>query len=1152
MKNKIQDYQIISNFLAQKGEKRDIARMAAKLKNSNNNLAICRVLPRLFKSVPYMKKIIWGNVLPKTIEELGVGGNCYFFKPESLDNEINWILHELKPYKEQLLYFVQMRDEVERSILVGDYLTAEKYLNSSLKQLGYSVWYYEMKLTIFGYQDNLEKCISIVSDVNQSKKEDKIGFVTAILSSLFNRSQRKIAAYEYDSALYSRYKKNRTDFQNDRYNYYLFRLNYYQHFDIDDLSVTLIMEGLNSVVDRYILLLYVLRSYYIKEPKKIDTIIKFAKRLYKISSDKQLTPFLIMDSLESVPDSYFEFDFIEILDKYYTGRYREVVDLCKIYIQHNPSNFDIIKLYSRALLFLHNGYSPICSNTDAPINQMALYIFLSMTEKDNDSYLDRLYQLNKNLYGLRIAAGLDYFIKEEQNEKRSHILKLFSLIQFDPYFTNIYNDDFQKIEYLNYGESKISKSEVVEYQRRRIQKVITEESNVVAYIRNVDNAKITYDNADYVGAFEQWKNILAGNKGYIPTAQTAVEYGFLSLSQLGPDYRQKAVHFYVEQYIDNKAFVAKIDTRKFMKEIKQSRYEGLSNDIDFLIFIFLNAENYPQKEFVLQNYCKYEGVTYPSELTTVFKRKQPEKVEIFFLTLLTDDILFHYYKLKSTIEVLDEKLKIVTFLRTMFPQNRNYSDICTELMHELIAYRGMKKMDDSKIYVNEDAVLKYELNIDDLYERFKKQAVLVKSNRVYLVVSDFTTTEDSSSSDIIKHAVSYSDNAIAEVAIQLFDIIRYAFLKSRFGLGTYISTRIRHGIFEGELRSGLERLNLILNTENNSYVVTDYWRKEYSLDLKYNEILAKYLSKFSMEVDTLISSFKESVIQIKLKEEDLGEFNYIISTDEICSRLLDIESKTQSVDEFSLQVMAYLWEITEKKLEIIRDKIKNDLKPKFFEHLQHLESNIESLSEQNHLHRDLCEAIKNAREELTAKLVKVENWFYRQETKFEDFVLSDYIKMVLESTAKYVPDIDWELQGDLTSAQILIRSEFSASMFDLLSIIFSNMLEYSRKEPLHQFILHTAVIDNDIMHFHFENELPENANEDELNQLFEEKEQAINLLQKEGGSGLVKAMNIIKYDFNNIQNSFKIEATAGKCFIDILFNLKNMIKYAEDTIGGGL
>ena len=1148
MKDKINDYQIISNFLAQKGRKKGIANMATKLKNSGNNVAISSALPRLFKSVPYMEKIIWGNVLPKTIEELGVGGNCYFFKPESLDHEIDWVLHELKSHKEQLSHFVQIRNEVERCILIGDYVTAENALNNSLKQIGYSVWYYEMKLTIAGYQDNLEKCIRIVSDVNQSKKEDKIGFVTAILSSLFNRSQRKIAAYEYDSALYSRYKKNRTEFQNDRYNYYLFRLNYYQHFDIDDLSVTLIMEGLNSIIDRYILLLHVLRSYYIKEPQKKVVVINFAKRLYKISCDKQLIPFLLMDDIESVCNSYFESDFIEILDKYYTGKYEDVVVLCKKYVLLDPSNFDVVKLYSRALLFLHNGYSSICLNTDAPINQMAHYVFLAMTEKDNDSYLDRLYQLSKNLYGLRIAAGLDYFIKEEQNEKRSHILKLFSLIQFDPYFTNIYMDDSLKIAYLNHGETKMPKSEVVEYQRRRIQKVITEESNVVAYIRNVDNAKITYDNGDYNGAFEQWKNILAANKNYIPTAQTAVEYGFLSLAKLGADYRQKAVHFYIEQYIENKAFVAKVETQEFMKDIKQSRYEGLSNDIDFLIFIFLNAENYPQKQFVLQNYCKYEGVIYPSELINVFKRKQPEKVEIFFSALLTDDILFHYYRLKSTIEVLDEKLKIVTFLKTMFPQNKSYSDICTELMHELIAYRGMKKIDDCKIYVNEDAIMKYELHIEDLYERFKKQAALVRSNRVYLVVSDYSTTEDSSSSDIIRHAVSYSDNAIAEVAIQLFDIIRHAFLKSRFGLGTYISTRIRHGIFEGELRSGLEKLNLILNTENNNYVRTDYWRKEYSLDIKCDDILMRYLSKFSMEIDTLISSFKEFVIQIKLKDDDLGEFNYIVSTDKICDRLLEIELATQNVDGFSSQVMAYLWELTEVNLGLIRDKIKNELKPKFFELLQHLEADLDSLSDQYHLHKGLCGAINNAREELTAKLAKVENWFYRQETKFEDFILADYIKMVLEYTGKYVPDIKWNLQADMASAQILIRSEFSASMFDLLSIIFSNMLTYSRKVSLHQFVLYTAVKDDNIMHLHFENELPQNVDEDELNQLFEEKKQSTNLLQKERGSGLVKALNIIKYDFNNIQNTFKIKAENGRCLIDIIFNLKNMIEDAENTI----
>lgn len=67
-------------------------------------------------------------------------------------------------------------------------------------------------------------------------------------------------------------KKNRTEFQNDRYNYYLFRLNYYQNYDIDDLSVTLMMESLNSVVDRYVLMNYVFRSYIIKSDESKEIV----------------------------------------------------------------------------------------------------------------------------------------------------------------------------------------------------------------------------------------------------------------------------------------------------------------------------------------------------------------------------------------------------------------------------------------------------------------------------------------------------------------------------------------------------------------------------------------------------------------------------------------------------------------------------------------------------------------------------------------------------------------------------------------------------------------------------------------------------------------------------------------------------------------
>ena len=121
-----------------------------------------------------------------------------------------------------------------------------------------------------------------------------------------------------------------------------------------------------------------------------------------------------------------------------------------------------------------------------------------------------------------------------------------------------------------------------------------------------------------------------------------------------------------------------------------------------------------------------------------------------------------------------------------------------------------------------------------------------------------------------------------------------------------------------------------------------------------------------------------------------------------------------------------------------------------------------------------------------------------------------------------------------------IRSEYSASMFDLLSIFFSNMLQYSRVERERTFIIQTDIVEGNYQLIHLENLLPEDTDENALNRLFKERLGDECCLQKEGGSGLVKAMNIVKYDFGDKSNTFTIEARDGKCVIDILFNLNDM------------
>lgn len=1136
-------YQVIEAFLSMKGEKKRWAEIAYYLKYSGDNKLINSSLQELCDRYPLLSNVIWGNMTPKNEVELGTGQNRFFYKPQSIDLEINWVIQGLRKYKKILKLFISLREEVENNILLGNYSAAESLLDNSLRTIGYTVWYYEMKLTIAGLQDDLSKGINIISGFNSKHQKLKRGFVPIVLSKLFSRSQRSVAPYEYDSELYSRYKKNRTEFQTDRYSYYLFRLNYYQNYNIEDLSVTLIMESLNSVIDRYILMSYVLRSYLIKYYDKKEIVSHFASNLYRMTSDRCWLPYILLTSNNNIPKTYFDQSFISILDNYYTGTYDEVIKGCQNYLSKNPSHFDVVKLYCRSLLFKNNGYKSITQKSSSVLNEVSKLVFAVMTEQDNAPYLDLLYQRSKNLYGLNFASGLDYFIKEEKKWEQHKWLHLSNMTCYDPLFTTAYEDKESKLSYLDWGLNNDKTSIVISYQKRRVERLTTEEPNVVAYIREVDNAKITYENGDYENSIKLWRSIITDNTEYIPTVQTAVEYTFKAYAKMNVAYRQTAIRFYVDKYIENKAYVSKVNTKQFMIDIKNSRYDGLKNDIDFLIFIFLNAENYPQKQFVLESYCKYENVAYPSELLTKFNRKNPQKVELFLHLLVTDDLLYHHYKLKSTIEVLDEKIKIASYLKSSNPDNNTYTDMCTELMHEIVAYRGMKKLDDSKIFVNEDAIMKYELNkIDDLYERFIKQAALVNSNRVFVLVNGANFSQNNAS-DIIDDIATYSNNAIEEVALQIFNVIRYAFLKSRFGLGTYLSTRIRHGVFEGELRSDLERLNLILNLSGKQYVQSEYWSSVYSLDSKINNYLYKAQSLFSNNIDNLIASFKDTVIQIHVDEEDdiKGEFDYTIDKKVLCERLLDIEAKTSDKNAFCKGVIDFLWEITESRLEVIRNRIVDDLKPAIFNHLQTLELSIDSIEGHDTLSADLKTAVNNARADLTSKLTKVEKWFHRQETKFEDFDIDSHIRMTMEQAARYYPDKQGYLNINIAPLPSQIRAEYSSSFFDLFFIFLTNMLRYGKCSKDRVFTINAKMINTDFMEISLINELPQNIDENELNRTFEAKMNDIERLQQEGGSGLVKAMTIVKYDFGNTKNTFSITAKEGKCIVEILFNIKDML-----------
>lgn len=1141
--NESKKYQIVSGFLAQKTDKLNMARLACQLKNLGNNALASEALRELSRIAPIANRVVWGNSCPKEVKQLGNGDNGFFFKPQSLEREVSWTILGLRPYKKLLTEFVALRDSVERHILLGNYDDAIALLEQSVEKFGYSVWYYEMRLTIAGSQDKVAECYALYTQVNEAYKEVKgLGIVSILVQNLGNRSLSKTPMH-YDNVLVTHFKRNQDP--GSRLDYYLFRLNYYQYYNLDCLAEVVEMEHIESAVDRYTILLYVLRSFYASKPEQRSLALRYAQQLYKLASDPQLLSFLALSDQSLLPDSYYNASFIAILDNYYTGQYETCAELCRSYLERDPSNLYVIKIYCRSLMFLHDGFKPVNANKDSLLHTITFNTYKVMVEKVKTPFVDKLNTILKNIYGLRIAASLDRFVKSEQRESHTDMIDHLNTIQFDSFFIKTFDDEDRQIAYLEQGLQHIPDSSAVQYRKQCVERNISANSPVVAYIRDVDTAKITYEREDYNLALEQWKAIFDKNHDSIPTAQTAVEYVFRSLVALGTDYRQEAVQFYINCYIENHSFVSKIDTSGFMDDIKQSRYKGLRNDIDLMLFVFLNADKYPQKQFVLEQCCKFERVNLPSDLIEKFGRKgDPVKVELFFSILLTDDILYHHYKLHSTNDVLDEKLKIVNYLMTQYPEEQRYSDLFTELMHEMVAYRGMSKLDDSKIYVNEDAVMKYELcDIGPLYDRFCKQAELSRKGGTLVVVGNYSLSDPAGLTEILKDTVSYSTDAVADVATELFDMIRHAFLKSRFGLGTYLSTRIRHGVFDGEMRSFLKERDLILSTDGGNYVANTHWPHEYHLDAASCDILNRALKKFSHDTDELISTFKDSVIQIRENSKDTngGLFCYDKTTEEISSHLLAFQGKSKDAQDFCHKVMDWLWEITEQCLDKVRDRVQNELKPSYTYNISQLEQSLEQITSHTTFRADMHNTINKAREELTTRLAKVEKWFYRQEAKPEDFKLSDYAKMAFDTTDKYSTDVNVNMNVSMPSNEPLFKAQYSASMFDLLLIFFKNMFNYSFEEFERPIIFHVDINDENIMHWYLENKLRQDTDEVALNQLFQERIGDEKRIQKEGGSGLVKAMNIIRFDFGEPKNYYKIVASEGKCLIDVYINLTNMI-----------
>lgn len=1152
MEKKAPIYQLKQMYLTA-FKSRSKAKAINSLKSIENISLIREVIRSLSFVYPNLAQTIRGIFYPKGPQELSEK-SPHFFKPESLESELIWALSYMQGHWSNIAWFDEQKWRFEHNFLLGKYNICTQILDDVKNRLGVSLWYFEAKCLLFEYDNKASECVEYISSVLEKCQKNK-NYVPSLIYNLYERTSVNMSPYKFDEDLNALYKRNKTDLHEDYYKYVLYRLNYYNQYSNVDLSLPIMFESLASLIDRFLIIISAIKAGLARNIND-DSLLSKAIYIFNKTKAKSLYPIIAYKG-RSLPENYYNVDFIKMLDSYYSGSYTTCKNQAIKLMQQDATLFDTYVFYCRSLVYLDKNYLPPTGiDPKSPLNDICKKIYDILTYNNAKDNLYDLYRINKNLYSFHIAAHIDNFIKIESNESFHNEMRLLHTDYFDPIYSKIWNDTDSAMRYINQYESIHGESLSCSVWKSRIKKELVSDLELPKHISEPINATYYFSEKKYDEAYHHCESLYLSAENYVPIRQTAVSLMIECL--FCKNDIQTAIYKYVYYYISDLPSVAKVDTKSIIKHIQENLYEGVRRNIDLVIFVALTCKDTVDKSFVLFEFCEIQGVKVPSELINKLDVQTIgiEKVALFFSLMNDDETLRHYLNIESFKERLMERKKILQYIISLNSlQKELYQTSLKKVEDALLVYDLSHNLDESKIYANDEAIIKYKLaEIEGRFCRYRLLLDTVINKHKDIFVVDFT------GSSFFDNQVNYeqetnsqtaiNSNGLYEVFRELYFDIREQFLNSEYGLVAYLSTRVRHGELETMLRPEMAKRHLILSIKNETYVLDTYWAETYNLSISEQTLVNQALNDFSKKFDNAVTYLIKQKLQIFEKStKPEGLFNYEIEYNNMTYKAMEIglELKANNGDRvyFCQLMLKWLWEITEQNLNKIRCFIDIDFNNTIMQAISDLEMAIQEKMPEGYAKTDILAQIRSARETITSKIQKVSKWFTVSHPKLEDVDIVTVTKQVYDSVRISHTNCRTDDNPVFHGETFKIQSTYVIHYADIIRNVIYNMFKHSidASDGKRHFVINIQILEDELM-LHFVNET--DTDSEVLNSIFREKIRNDKHILDEGGSGIAKANKILKCDLNNNENSIAMKAENGRCYTDIVIKLQNFKVYEKD------
>ncbi|HFU3817568.1 TPA: hypothetical protein ACGOZ2_001236 [Streptococcus suis] len=1061
--------------------------------------------------------------------------------PVGFMKEMEWYILELLFYKKQLNEYSSLKLEFEDSFFRKGRDFGESILVQIKEKFGFSLWGIENELLIQKNQNNhTKKELQKYCDNKFQNKSSYLNFNSYLLSLVVNK-----IVDESDPVLYSKTSKKQIENVHHTLKPILSFFASFENFPTDNeemVGMLLSTSTLLSVIDRFNILVKLLLNF----PENIKNRIRknFIDLLSQFD-DYRIKHFLFEGSefIENMKDS--DIQFVESEIKLYCGDYKQNQEsinrvLKEFYI--SKSSLDMLTYYT-SLQISEGDYDEGILNS--------AYIFdlvdiidcyrsvKSFSQTSFEKYVSKLFYYTRKYSNFdllnQFSMYLNQFLSGSQNDIRIELYDRYISLSYLKYVDNISETE----EFL----SKTSALSNIDFD-------------------SIINQK--FDNLKFAAEFEVVLSLLRHSEISITDFEILIEV--IERHKLPIWYLEEVKYFLYKYYLKNRDLENIIlefsDTyfrtknAIFMYPLDEMRniFDEENRNLDLSkieVSIFAKLCGSERLKYVFEDYLENNLIDYPSSIKITTGNK--DRVRFVLEYICTRDFLSDMALLfEAEEQVVNERLSILSKLNEENEEDfdNKYTKEISELSQEVLLKKLVRSVNQSKLTVDSEKIyVKNKKDFDKFFDDFFDSAD--SSEVEYIPISDQSINLNNGDQFFFINVKEYTPKMRALEG--LFERIVNKFLFDDDGLDSYLSTRIRHGTLQGQIRKPFNNNYLITEKISDSSEV--YAQNEYIRDIvgaEYEKI-SDILNEFSKSIDNEISYIKQELLQIKYKSRgiDSGIFNLSDSfydlEQEVYNKVKVLSNQKQIYDK----IVEYIWKKIDDKVSKLQSLIKNDITNNFIDKLTRLEASLLANNVEAPIIRN---NIATCKTEIQNALEEVAGWFERSQISEDTIVRSEDLISVSENIISKI-NSDFEkvtFNLDL-SEDYSISSKELPFYIDILLILFNNSMKHSgiRSDAL---TINASITDeNEGSVIKFRNNYLSNT-EASIRKSVEKLEKELQvidssldipMLTKEGGSGYSKLYKIIKFNLQK-KPTFNFKLTSEEFEVGI-----RMGEYSENTNNRG-